>query len=127
MFEHSSPGRRKESKQQLVRFNDRAELLFSDENLFGLSDKNEGSFLDRFPFIESIFSSLFDPATDQTEWLFRAVETVHDDLPGFYDYHFQRLLIDGQIVIEWTITDRTDFYNYFRQDQQRRNDEHLKS
>jgi hypothetical protein len=125
MYDNYSPEASSDTHQQTIRLSREGKVLSSDDQLFPITERHEQDLLNLFPLLESIFPILTDPANTQNEWSFRAVETVRKELPGIYDYYFKKEETDGQITLLWIIFDRTDFYTYARQKQQKRNEEDL--
>ncbi len=77
---------------------------------------------DWFPFIESIFFSLVSLPEDAEEMVFSKVETPASFLPGYYDFSFNKVNLQGESFILWEIYDYTSLYEDFRQYQQKRNE-----
>ena len=103
--------------QQIV-LTEKGEILKSDNILFSIEKIKNHFVRDYFPFIDSIFDTLLTMHPKDPDLLFECIATKHHFLPGYYDYHFSKKLINKEYFIIWTIIDRTVFYHSKREKQQ---------
>ena len=89
------------------------DTLFSSESFVG---KN---MIERFPFLESVFSDLLEKLELGRTISFPRIETKHVFLAGYYDYVFRVIRIrNSGLGIQWEIIDATQEYSILKDEQQ---------
>ncbi len=107
---------------QLILLNEQAQIVSSCDSIFTASTFKNDQVTDWFPFMESIFPSLWSMMTNQPNISFNKMQTPIPELPGIYDFTFSKVSIEHEAFILWNIYDFTDLYEDFRQFQQRKNE-----
>lgn len=109
---------------QVIYLNKDGYIVSSTNTLFSTILLQKQSIFEWSPFLESIFSSLFEePENDVTQ--FMRVTTVQPFLPGIYDYAFVKLpsAFSSEETLMWIISDRTECYSRMKALQQKENEQ----
>jgi len=107
---------------QLILLNEQAMIISSCDSIFDTSTRQAQSVNTWFPFIESIYPSIWQVISSQPNISFNKVETPLAELPGIYDFTFSQVTIDSKTLVLWCIYDYTDLYEDLKQFQQRKNE-----
>lgn len=107
---------------QLILLNEQAHIISSCDSIFETHSFQGSPVTDWFPFLDSIYSSIWSTLSTQSNISFNKIETPVPQLPGIYDFTFSQLEIEQHIFLLWSIYDYTDLYEDFKQFQQRRNE-----
>lgn len=95
-----------------ILFDEQGTLLRTSDP--SLSTTFQNKLYSTFPFVSSILNALTSLKKGE-KLVFECVNTVHEQLPGIYDYVFSKTTSS---VFEWTILDCTDYYTQRRSAQQ---------
>lgn len=107
---------------QVILLDENATIVESCDSIFNTQDLHNTPVTEWLPFIESIFDSLIKIKVGTPELLFTKVQEPYKDLPGFYDFSFVPVSIQGKKHILWTIFDYTSVYKAVQQFQQLHHD-----
>lgn len=107
---------------QLILLNKQALIVSSCDSIFDTGSLREIPITDWFPFMESIYTNIWQIIASQPNISFNKVETPIAKLPGVYDFTFSKVTLEEEELLLWRIYDYTDLYEDFRQFQQRRNE-----
>jgi signal transduction histidine kinase len=107
---------------QLILLNDQALIVSSCDSIFNTQLFKNNPVTNWFPFIESIFSTIWPIINSQSNITFNKIQTPIPELPGLYDFTFSKKVIDNSEFILWSIYDFSDLYEDLKQFQQRKNE-----
>lgn len=107
---------------QLILLNKQAVIVSSCDSIFDTIPLKDKPVIDWFPFLESIFTNIWETASNQSNISFNKMETPIPQLPGTYDFSFSKIIIDKEELLLWCVYDYTDLYEDFKQFQQRKNE-----
>jgi len=111
------------SDAQVIYLNEKGFIVSSSNSIFSTILLQKKSIFEWSPFLESIYSSLFEEKPNEVTQFLR-VTTIQDFLPGIYDYTFVKLPGEhfSKEVLMWIITDRTTCYQKMQKLQQIENE-----
>ncbi len=107
---------------QFVLLNEEGVVLDSCDSIFKVESLNSSSVLDKIPLIESVSSTVFSLKVGDPPIVFARVEKPFSSLPGYYDFSFSRVILNGTSAILWVIYDYTSIYEDLLKYQQKRNE-----
>jgi len=107
---------------QLILLNKQATIVSSCDSIFNTTSLKDKPVIDWFPFLESIFTNIWEMTSNESNISFNKMETPIPQLPGTYDFSFSKTIIDKKELLLWCIYDYTDLYEDFKQFQQRKNE-----
>lgn len=119
---NKTPFKHRSKFTQLILLNEQAMIVSSCDSIFETSHRLHQNVCEWFPFIESVFPSIWPVLSQQANISFNKVETTLEELPGIYDFSFSQIIVDSKTLLLWCIYDYTDLYEDFRQFQQRKNE-----
>lgn len=97
----------------------------SCDSLFSTKGWDRDDLLARFPLLRSIFAKLTNMPVGKHPIHIPRVEEVKGLPPGFYDFSFICLQLDGKDFIRWVIYDYTQKYRQLQNQQQEDNNIYL--
>ncbi len=104
--------------KQTLLLNSNAMLLHSCDSLFVTHQFKNQNIRPHFPFLESIFEELLERLKMESSITFKGIETKHNFLPGYYDYTFSFVDVEGEKLVQWQVIDETEAYNALKVTQQ---------
>lgn len=111
---------------QLIFMDFSGRIMQSCNSIFDTFTFQSQSIVKEVPFLESIFHIVKTHVPGTPEILFKKVESPFYLLRGIYDFTFSTLKVDNQLLIRWTIFDKTSYYDNLIKNQQRRNELEIK-
>ena len=107
---------------QLILLDQRSVIVESCDSIFDTYNLRNIPATTWFPFLESIYEQLNNLEVNGPEIKFAKVEKPFEQLSGYYDFTFSKILLDNENFILWSIYDYTDLYIDFMEYQQKRNE-----
>lgn len=106
---------------QLILLNDQAIIMSSCDSIFNTQAFKNSPVTAWFPFIESIFDTIWPIITSQSNITFNKIQIPIPELPGLYDFTFSKKIANQELIL-WSFYDFTDLYEDLKQFQQRKNE-----
>ncbi len=107
---------------QVILMDMEGNMVNSCDSIFVTEELKQTLVYDWFPFLESIFPVLLSLKKEDGPLRFSKVEEPSEFLPGYYDFSFSKVELEGGHFILWEIYDYTAIYEDFKQYQQKRNE-----
>lgn len=111
---------------QLILMDLSGKIVQSCNSLFETYMFESKSIVKEIPFLESIFHIVKTRLPGSPEIIFKKVEKPFYLLQGIYDFVFETLNINNQLLILLRIFDKSSFYNRLIKNQQQRNESEIK-
>ena len=113
-FKHFST----EVETQTIYLDKKGSLQASCDSIFSTKGWKTDTIFNHFPLLRSIFTRLASLKIDQQPIHIPKVESATGLPPGFYDFSFSCLQVDGEDLIRWVIYDYTQKYSHLQKEQQ---------
>lgn len=107
---------------QLILLDYNGLIVQSCDSIFSTKMLRESPLQEQIIFIESIFDSLVKLKPTDTELRFSKIEMPAKFLPGYYDFTFSSIHLEGKDYILWSIFDFTNLYIDLKKYQQQKNE-----
>ncbi|MFK7949019.1 MAG: hypothetical protein AB8G11_15610 [Saprospiraceae bacterium] len=111
---------------QLILMNTSGKIVQSCNSLFDTYKYQSQLIIKEIPFLDSMFQVIKNRISSSSEIVFQKVEQPSSLLQGIYDFTFSMQKVDNQLLILWTILDKTLPYNQLFKIQQYRNESEIK-
>lgn len=115
-----------EVETQTIYLDKNGTLHNSCDSLFSTVGWEKDAVLLRFPLLKSIFRRIADMKIGSDNIDIPKVESATGLPPGFYDFSFSCLKIEGKEFIRWVIYDYTDKYRKLQRQQQSEHNEYIR-
>jgi hypothetical protein len=111
---------------QKIYVDDVGVIVDSCHSIFKIEDFHHKNIRDIFPLVDSIFEMLSAMARVDFPIQIQKIKTTFPPLKGFYDFVFEKVIIQDKEMIILTIKDYTKLYTNLKEEMQKQNEVELK-